>query len=68
MIRLSRRGRAPVKAETNGDPGRTRTCDQQLRRLSLYPAELRDRISLNGPAGAVQCVQAPTRLNLKLSE
>ena len=24
------------------DPGRTRTCDPQLRRLLLYPAELRD--------------------------
>jgi hypothetical protein len=26
-----------------GDPDRIRTCDQQLRRLLLYPAELRDR-------------------------
>jgi hypothetical protein len=25
----------------SGDPGRTRTCDQQLRRLLLYPPELR---------------------------
>jgi hypothetical protein len=25
----------------NGDPGRIRTCDPQLRRLLLYPAELR---------------------------
>ena len=29
-----------VKAEI-GDPGRIRTCDPQLRRLVLYPAELR---------------------------
>src|SRR5262249_58862597 len=29
-----------------GDPGRTRTSDLQLRRLLLYPAELR------GPVGA----------------
>ena len=28
---------------TNGEVGRTRTCDQQLRRLLLYPAELRPR-------------------------
>ncbi len=28
-----------------GDPGRTRTSDQQLRRLLLYPAELRGRNS-----------------------
>ena len=26
-----------------GDPGRIRTCDPQLRRLLLYPAELRDQ-------------------------
>ena len=26
-----------------GDPGRIRTCDPQLRRLLLYPTELRDR-------------------------
>jgi hypothetical protein len=26
----------------SGDPDRIRTCDQQLRRLLLYPAELRD--------------------------
>ena len=26
-----------------GDPGRSRTCDLQFRKLSLYPAELRDR-------------------------
>ena len=27
-----------------GVPGRIRTCDLQLRRLSLYPAELRGHI------------------------
>jgi hypothetical protein len=26
-----------------GDPGRIRTCDHKLRRLVLYPAELRGR-------------------------
>ncbi len=26
------------------DPGRIRTCDPQLRRLLLYPAELRDQL------------------------
>ena len=28
---------------TNGDPDWSRTSDLQLRRLTLYPAELRDR-------------------------
>lgn len=27
--------------ENNGDPGRIRTCDPQIRNLVLYPAELR---------------------------
>jgi hypothetical protein len=27
--------------ERCGDPGRIRTCDPQLRRLMLYPTELR---------------------------
>lgn len=26
------------------DPGRIRTCDPQLRRLLLYPTELRDQL------------------------
>lgn len=30
-------------SDINGEPDRIRTCDQQLRRLLLYPAELRDR-------------------------
>lgn len=34
--------------ENSGEPGRIRTCDQQLRRLLLYPAELR---ALKEPAG-----------------
>ena len=36
--------RAPKTAHihiSNGAPGRTRTCDPKLRRLVLYPAELR---------------------------
>jgi hypothetical protein len=31
----------PLTFEIIGDPGRIRTCDQQLRRLLLCPAELR---------------------------
>jgi hypothetical protein len=37
-------GRAHVRgpdSPENGDPGRIRTCDIQLRRLALYPTELR---------------------------
>ena len=30
--------------EIIGDPGRARTCNPQLRRLALYPIELRDHI------------------------
>ncbi len=41
-----------------GDPGRTRTCDLQLRRLLLYPLSY----------GAVSAVQGWGRLNRKLSE
>ncbi len=29
----------------NGDPERARTSDLELRRLSLYPAELRGRVT-----------------------
>ncbi len=29
----------------NGAPGRTRTCDQQVRNLLLYPTELREQMS-----------------------
>ncbi len=32
--------------ESNGAPSRTRTCDLQLRRLSLYPVELSGLISI----------------------
>ena len=30
-----------VRDEKNGAPGKTRTCDPQLRKLMLYPSELR---------------------------
>lgn len=30
--------------EPNGAPGRNRTCDNQLRRLGLYPTELRAQL------------------------
>ena len=32
----------------NNAPGRTRTCDPQLRRLLLYPTELRERAARGG--------------------
>ena len=41
--RLSAQRGPPVVSELPkrvGDPGRIRTCDFQLRRLALYPAEL----------------------------
>jgi hypothetical protein len=43
---LDERVTNPAKRESakqDGDPGRNRTCDQQLRRLLLYPTELRGR-------------------------
>ena len=36
--------------ENHGDPDRIRTCDLQIRNLSLYPAELR---GLRGPCNAI---------------
>jgi hypothetical protein len=30
-----------LSVEEDGAPGRTRTCNRQLRRLMLYPVELR---------------------------
>ena len=33
-----------VGHESGSDPGRIRTCDLQIRNLSLYPAELRGRV------------------------
>src|SRR5206468_12576265 len=32
-----------MRCRRAGDPGRIRTCDHKLRRLVLYPAELRGR-------------------------
>ncbi len=46
-----------------GDPGRTRTSNPELRRLVLYPVELRGR----NRARPIQCVHNPLRVNLKLS-
>ncbi len=37
---------AVAKSLKSGDPGRIRTSDPQLRRLMLYPTELRGRNSL----------------------
>ena len=46
--------------KNNGEPDRIRTCDQQLRRLLLYPAELR---ALKGAADLMSAV----RLNFNAS-
>ena len=35
-----------------GAPGRTRTCDLEIRRLLLYPAELRGPAPTTGGAGS----------------
>src|ERR1700704_4449732 len=37
--------RSEPSVSKTGDPGMTRTCDLRFRKPSLYPAELRDRIS-----------------------
>ncbi len=36
-----RRAEGPMESRSRGTRGRIRTCDPQLRRLVLYPAELR---------------------------
>lgn len=36
-------GARSARETESGDPGRARTCDIELRRLALYPAELRGR-------------------------
>jgi hypothetical protein len=33
-----------ITAGQDGAPGRTRTCDLEIRRLLLYPAELRGHV------------------------
>ena len=41
----------------NGAPGRTRTCNPQLRRLMLYPVELRalrSFLKINGRGGEIR--------------
>ena len=38
--------------QTNGTPGRTRTCDHPLRRRMLYPAELRAHTGSRTLAGS----------------
>lgn len=35
-----------------GAPGRTRTCDLEIRRLLLYPAELRGHVPAAGAGNA----------------
>ncbi len=51
--------------ENDGAPGRTRTCDPQIRNLVLYPAELRAHASWHRLYSAVACPmhdnQAPIR-------
>src|ERR1043165_8669341 len=54
---MLRHGRAPRHMLSDGDPGWTRTTDLQLRRLLLYPAELRGR----GPHGAAEPVSGAIR-------
>lgn len=44
-----------VVAETSsavGAPGRTRTCDLEIRRLLLYPSELRGHVPAAGAGNA----------------
>ena len=55
-------GFGPIKK--NGDPDRIRTCDLQIRNLSLYPTELRDQDTIlinpkayGNAAGPLPCCQ-----------
>src|SRR5687768_8802487 len=41
----------PCRPGPGGVPGRARTCDPQLRRLLLYPAELRGRMGWKNEIG-----------------
>jgi hypothetical protein len=50
--------------QKNGDPDRIRTCDLQIRNLSLYPTELRDQDTIlinpkayGNAAGPLPCCQ-----------
>jgi hypothetical protein len=49
-----------------GDPGRIRTFDPQLRRLLLYPAELRGRLQAWSQNPTI--MRAPTRTSLAQSD
>ena len=46
---------------TSGAPGRTRTCDLEIRRLLLYPAELRGRVRLSEPPAPSVAVRPERR-------
>ena len=81
---MARPGRSNTSKSKKGggDPCRTRTCDNLLRRQVLYPAELRGRGDPPGnhegsmfglrkafhPQLGGQCVQGWVRLKRKLSE
>ncbi len=47
----------------NGTPGRTRTCNLQFRRLSLYPIELRAHpLRIDTASRAFRLTQSPARV------
>ena len=64
------RNKRRFRNENNGEPGWIRTSDQQLRRLLLYPSELRARERRRSALAClkIQCVHCPRREYLKLSE
>ncbi len=53
--------------QRDGDPGRIRTCDPQIRNLMLYPAELRGR-SAGRPNFAVRSNPARLQASRKLDQ
>ena len=55
ILRVTARGkyRELLRLQDVGDPGRNRTCNRQLRRLMLYPVELRDLNASRDPAAHI---------------
>ena len=59
MHSLNRRQRSTQSCEENGAPEKIRTSDLQLRRLPLYPAELRARTFMVAPHSGASKLSPP---------
>ncbi len=66
MLRFTQRGEWKRNKKKTGAPGEIRTPDLQLRRLPLYPAELRARgpLSLQASAITINITTGPTARRL----